>query len=183
MPLPPSELHLAEMAGAAGFDPLLDSFVRIAESRPEGPACAITVVVGAMTVSGTVAAPDAFARSLDRTLDQALATVEDDASVAPDDRAEAREARLANRTVSYERLLGDDRAELDQVQRDIEDAVDGAIDWRLSDLPDDLARRYLASRHRRAFTLADATIETPSGHPVRRPHVRIVMAHVGAWWC
>ena len=167
---PGSEVDLNVLARRGDPDWSLERLLHFAAS---GFGMAITVVVGGTLISGLLGNERDWAEHLDAGL----------ARVMHDHAENVDELFAEIRALGFAAEAEEQEAEFDRVRAEVEKVTTGSEDWKLTDLPAETAREAAVELYgRTAFTLTDARVVFPLGGSLEVGQIRVLVAHVGAWW-
>ncbi len=183
MPLSPTERELAVLASQTGLDRFLELLVSIADGSLS-VGFPITLVVDGFTITGNLAADEAFTRDLERRIGALFAELDLDDEATNVTARSVKEALVDGGWFSdivkrqREREVGTRQALHDAFGDDFPDRLREIVER----LHEDVARDFISNRWHSAFSVRDARVVAPDGSADNVPMVRVRMANVSAWW-
>jgi hypothetical protein len=185
MPIARRDVNLARIASREPNDPMLDLVIRWGEVAGISFGFPLTLLVGDHLIEGHVAPSEEWARLSDEVLDKALADAKQTGAAGwtPDQWDEVIQEL---KELSFESLIRRRRERNEREMEKWEDVGSPELEdliKRGGELSRELAEKMAQKRGEHpAFTLKDAVIETTTGQRIQVGTIRVVTAHVAAWW-
>jgi hypothetical protein len=174
----------------------LDELVKLVDEHDA--AFPLTVLTEGVFIKGLAVAVEHWADHLDGTMENlaggaAAARAEEERGMSIDELSTAagpsagdiEKARAEWPQKGWRSVVNERQARIADVRQRLEEAAAGNEETSLDSLPNDLAEAAVAiDLPKVALTIKDASLFSFSGppQPVVLPYVRVVVAHVAAWW-
>jgi hypothetical protein len=183
MPIARRDADLARIASSERNDPMLDRLVRLADTAGFG--FRVTLLVDGRFIEGNLGMPEQWAELADEAVDAAVDEFArtDAAGLTREEWEEFRED-LKEHTfkASVAKQRERDRRER-EMWEDVGSPEKEELMKRSGEMTREVSDKFSRRRATRpAFTLTNAVIEDSSGQTVDAGMIRVVMAHVAAWW-
>lgn len=182
MSLSRSERDLAAVAASTTQDGIFEALTRFADAQLS-IGLPVRLIVSGHSISGVLAADEAFATELERVLDVVLREAQE-ASAEHAQVAEAFREHFAEERF-FSGQVAERRAREDRLRSALREALGERTPSYLeliAELPDDVARDFIERRYHATITLRDAVIRAPDGGESFVPFIRVKTADISAWW-
>jgi hypothetical protein len=179
-----NDIHLADVAAAQDHpDWTLQKWLLLVDN---GVPLVVTAIVDGLVISGRLVNPVTWTQHLDEVTEGILLGMEQafrdnaEGGKIPDNVVELFDDVRSHRFEDEARRGVESRQELEKEYRE---AVGDGSEVSLTDLPDELARRWTSyARSRKTVTFKDATVNVPPAQPIVVPMMRVQLSRISAWW-